>query len=134
MRAVRAAGGVVTQVTDNGTLEVLLVHRPGYRDWTFPKGKADEGERWRDTALREVEEETGYHCRLHAKLPSISYLDRKGRDKEVRYWVMTVISGTFAANDEVDKVEWLSVDDARKRLSYKRDHLLLEALPTLAPA
>src|SRR4051794_25263084 len=108
---VRAAGGIVWRV-DVGVLTVLLVHRPKYGDWTFPKGKLEVGESDAEAAHREVEEETGFDCVLGRELPSVRYLDNKGRSKQVRYWEMTVAGGTFAANDEVDDLEWLDLEAA----------------------
>jgi 8-oxo-dGTP pyrophosphatase MutT (NUDIX family) len=67
---------------------VLLVHRPRYRDWTFPKGKVEQGETDEQAAVREVEEETGLRCELGSELPSIEYTDLKLRHKTVRYWAM----------------------------------------------
>ena len=84
---IRAAGGVPVRQA-GGDLEVLLVHRPRYDDWTFPKGKAEPGESDVECALREVEEETGLRCELGRELPSTSYVDGKGRPKRVRYWLM----------------------------------------------
>ena len=69
-------------------VEVLLVHRPHYDDWTFPKGKRDEGETDEQAAVREVEEETSLRCVLGPELPEVHYIDRNGRPKVVRYWVM----------------------------------------------
>jgi 8-oxo-dGTP diphosphatase len=111
---------------------VLLVHRPRYDDWTFPKGKARHGESDERCALREVEEETGLRCRLEEELPSTAYPDSKGRDKRVRYWWMKALEGSAPPQHEVDAVEWLAVSDARGRLSYRRDHDVLEALVALA--
>jgi 8-oxo-dGTP diphosphatase len=124
---VRAAGGLVVRDGTAGT-EVLLVHRPRYDDWTFPKGKVDPGESDEDAALREVEEETGFRCALEAELPSTTYVDAKGRPKLVRYWRMRVVDGAFAANNEVDQIEWLSAAAARVKLSYDRDRSLAEHL------
>ena len=59
--------------------EVLVVHRPAYDDWTFPKGKVERGETDEDCAVREVEEETGLRCTLGRELPSTEYKDAKGR-------------------------------------------------------
>jgi 8-oxo-dGTP diphosphatase len=120
---VRAAGGVVE---DNG--RVLLVHRPQYDDWTFPKGKAQEDESDEACALREVEEETGLRCELGDELPSTSYVDSKGRPKRVRYWRMRPVAGAFAPHDEVDELAWLPPLEAREKLSYVRDLTLLDAL------
>ena len=85
---VRAAGGVVWRRATDGEAEILLVHRPKYDDWTFPKGKCDAGEDDETCARREVEEETGLLCELGAELPSTEYIDPKGRPKVVRYWAM----------------------------------------------
>src|SRR5215469_10943083 len=66
--------------------KVVLVHRPKYDDWSFPKGKCDEGESDEECALREVEEETGLRCELLDEIGKTSYIDSKGRPKTVRYW------------------------------------------------
>ena len=111
-----------------GGLEVLLVHRPRYDDWTLPKGKLDARERHATAALREVEEETGLRCTLGPELASTSYRDRKGRAKHVRYWAMTPIGGRFTPTDEVDDLRWLPLDDAKAVLTYGRDPAVLDAL------
>jgi 8-oxo-dGTP diphosphatase len=118
---VRAAGGVVWRTDEGGATEILLVHRPKYDDWTFPKGKAEPGESDEATAVREVEEETGLTCRLGAELVESHYEDNRGRPKVVRYWEMTVESGAFAPNQEVDEVRWVSARTAADLLSYGRD-------------
>lgn len=122
---VRAAGGLVVRDGDDGA-EVLLVHRPKYDDWTFPKGKVDPGESDEDAAVREVEEETGYRCTLELELPSTRYIDARGRPKLVRYWLMRVVDGEFVVNNEVDEIEWLNPAEARARLTYDRDRELAE--------
>jgi 8-oxo-dGTP pyrophosphatase MutT (NUDIX family) len=122
---VRAAGGVVIRPAGD-TVEVLLVHRPRYDDWTFPKGKGAPGESDEDTARREVEEETGYRCRLGVEVARTEYVDDRGRDKIVRYWDMAVIDGTFAPNDEVDVVVWLGPAAARTQLTYEHDRRVLD--------
>ena len=103
---VKAAGGVVWRRGDRG-IEVALVHRPRYDDWSFPKGKLDAGESWEDGALREVEEEIGLRCRLGHELPHTSYRDPKGRAKVVRYWMMEPLDGEFVPSNEVDEMRWL---------------------------
>ena len=90
---VRAAGGLVVRDGEAGP-QVLLVHRPRYDDWTFPKGKVDAGESDEHAAIREVEEETGYRCALEAELPSTRYFDNRGRPKLVRYWHMRVMTAS----------------------------------------
>jgi 8-oxo-dGTP pyrophosphatase MutT (NUDIX family) len=123
---VRAAGGVVWR-EDDGEVVVLLVHRPKYGDWTFPKGKLEEGESDAEAAYREVDEETGFECVLGPELPSVLYVDHKARTKQVRYWEMTVAGGSFEPNDEVDGIEWLSVKAARRQLTYDHDRDVLDA-------
>jgi 8-oxo-dGTP diphosphatase len=119
--AVRAAGGVVQRGGD-----VLLVHRPSYDDWTFPKGKAEEGESDEDCALREVHEETGLRCVLEDELPSTHYVDAKGRPKRVRWWRMRVQADDgFTANEEVDELRWVDQVTAADLLTYRRDVTLL---------
>ena len=124
---VRAAGGVVWR-RRRGVVEVMLVHRPRYDDWSLPKGKADPGEPDEECALREVWEETGLRCRLGPELASASYTDRKGRPKMVRYWAMTAGDGVFEPHDEVDEVRWLALDEARELLTYPRDGEILTSL------
>jgi 8-oxo-dGTP diphosphatase len=131
---VRAAGGLVWRdgvETDHGNVrrrvvEVVLIHRPGHDDWSFPKGKLDKGESSEEAAVREVEEETGLVCELGDEIDSARYFDGKGRLKEVRYWVMHVV-GThpWAPNDEVDRRLWVSVGDAAELLTYAHDRELL---------
>lgn len=126
---VHAAGAVLRREAPDGW-EVLVVHRPIYDDWTFPKGKRDPGESDEDCARREVEEETGLRCELGAELPGTGYADRKGRPKVVRYWVATEVGGSFAPNDEVDAIAWLAPAEARSRLTYARDLPVLDAAVT----
>ncbi|HEX8769535.1 MAG TPA: NUDIX hydrolase [Acidimicrobiales bacterium] len=125
---VRAAGGVVRRAGPGGETEVLLVHRPKYDDWTIPKGKLDPGESDLEAALREVEEETGLQCDIVRELPGVSYTDRDGRDKTVRYWEMTPVAGQFVPNHEVDEARWLPVADALNLLTYPRDREVLSEL------
>jgi 8-oxo-dGTP diphosphatase len=126
--AVRAAGGVVWRRGPGGEIEVLVVHRPRYDDWSLPKGKCDRGEGDDECARREVLEETGLDCDLGPELPSTRYADRFGRDKVVRYWAMTPGPGRFVPGDEVDRVEWLPVSAATARLTYDRDQPIVEAI------
>jgi 8-oxo-dGTP pyrophosphatase MutT (NUDIX family) len=123
---VRAAGGVVFRRTDRGDIEVALVHRPSYDDWTFPKGKRIAGERDRQTASREVQEETGLAVRLDRRLGTVEYRDRKDRPKTVVYWLMTPTGGVFRPSAEVDEMRWVPMGQAANLLTYPHDRALLE--------
>jgi 8-oxo-dGTP diphosphatase len=121
---VRAAGGLIVR-RQAGRLEVALVHRPVHQDWSYPKGKLEEGETFEDAAQREVLEETGLICRLLRFVGHTDYIDRKGRPKVVAYWVMAAVAGTFVPNVEVDEFRWVDVAAAGGLLSYERDRELL---------
>jgi 8-oxo-dGTP diphosphatase len=147
-KVVRAAGGAVwRRVTSAGgegaggegdapeggvderDIEVMLVHRPRYDDWSFPKGKCEPRESDEAAALREVDEETGLRCRLGAELETVEYRDGQGRPKVVRYWAMTVESSTpRSPDDEVDTTRWLPLDEAQVLLSYERDRIVARSL------
>lgn len=124
---VRAAGGIVVQNGD-GEVRLVVVHRPLYDDWTLPKGKCEAGESWEDCALREVEEETGLRCHLLGPVGTTEYIDRKGRQKQVRWWLMRPESGELKGQAEVDEARWLSPAQAVETLSYERDRSLLQPL------
>jgi 8-oxo-dGTP diphosphatase len=126
---VRAAGGLVLR-DDGDAVRVLLVHRPR-GDWTFPKGKADPGETDPETALREVEEETGLRCALGDPVGETRYTDAAGRPKVARYWLMTATETAheFESNREIDGLRWCTRREAAKLLSYLPDRRLLADLP-----
>ncbi len=133
-REVRAAGGVVMRDRAGGGVEVLLVHRPKYDDWSLPKGKLDPGESWEEAAVREVLEETGLRCRLGRELDSVTYRDRKGRPTKVRYWLMEPREDAgFAPNDEVDELRWLELPAAALLLTYAHDQELVAGLAAGRP-
>ncbi|HSX67350.1 NUDIX hydrolase [Nocardioides sp.] len=127
-RPVVAAGAVVLR-RRGGLLEVLLVHRPKYDDWSFPKGKLDRGEHAAVAAVREVGEETGLAVRLGRPLDDQLYVVQGGRTKVVHYWVARALDGddvsAYVANREVDQVVWLPAEVAEERLTYERDRATL---------
>lgn len=126
---VLAAGGVLWRC-EPGDPEVALVHRPKYDDWSLPKGKAKAGEHLLVTALREVTEETGYSPRIGPYLVTLKYRVTSGghsSNKVVAYWSMRCAGGSFRVNSEVDRMEWLPLDEARRRLTAKSDRAVLDA-------
>ena len=127
MSVVRAAGGIPVRDGPDG-IEVLVVHRPRYSDWSFPKGKCLPDESDEACALREVGEETGLECALEEELPSTSYRDSKDRPKRVRYWRMRIVGGSLGFENEVDDARWVSLPEAEALLSYDRDREVVRAL------
>jgi 8-oxo-dGTP pyrophosphatase MutT (NUDIX family) len=124
---VQAAGGLVVR-RERGELQIALVHRPVHQDWSFPKGKLEDGESFEEAALREVGEETGLSCRLLRFIGHTEYIDRKGRPKAVAYWVMEALEGAFTPNAEVDELRWVGLPEATRMLSYPRDQELAAVL------
>jgi 8-oxo-dGTP diphosphatase len=126
-RDVLAAGAVVTRKGK----QVLLVHRPAYDDWSFPKGKLDRGEHPAAAAVREVAEETGLHVRLGPPLESQRY-PNGARMKSVSYWHGWVVGDDdvsgYRVNDEIDEVAWVPLDKAADLLTYPRDRETLAEL------
>jgi 8-oxo-dGTP diphosphatase len=120
-KVIEAAGGLLWRPALGGVgIEVALVHRPKYDDWSIPKGKLNSGEQPVLGALREVLEETGYQGVPGRPLGEIHYL-KDGAPKRVRYWAMRVAGGEFAPNAEVDQMMWLPPREARRHLAPDRD-------------
>lgn len=120
---IKAAGAVLWRDAD-GDVEVAVVHRRRYDDWSLPKGKLDRGETIPACAAREVMEETGYECVLGRYLLQTSYKVR-GDAKTVDYYAAEAVSGSFLANDEVDSLKWLPVAEAASVLTYAHDRDVL---------
>ncbi|NDL58698.1 NUDIX hydrolase [Phytoactinopolyspora mesophila] len=133
---VRAAGGVVWR-SKGADVEIIVVHRPKYDDWSLPKGKLDPGETWEEAAAREVREETGLEVELGPFVDQVEYVehgskaDRFRRPKVVRFWAMRAVGGTFTPHREVDAVRWLSPHDAIQLLTHELDHGTVQRFLTL---
>ena len=127
---VEAAGCVLWRVGPGG-LEVLLVHRPRYDDWSWPKGKLEDGESFPVAAVREVAEETGFTVRLGLPLPAARYRLGENTDKQVRYWAAAGAPGEAPASPlplEVDESRWVPAAEAAQMLSRRGDRSQLEAV------
>ncbi|MEX0913947.1 MAG: NUDIX hydrolase [Demequina sp.] len=133
-----AAGALVWRIRDD-ELQVLAVHRPRYDDWSWPKGKIDKGETLPQCAIREVAEETGKQITLGQPLPTLRYTIDSGKTKVVKYWAAQTTSSKApcltarpkvksAPKHEIDKKRWLTVEEARKKITQKYDLKPLEAL------
>lgn len=122
-KIVYAAGAVLWRKRRKA-VEVALIHRPRYDDWSLPKGKVDPGETEPVTAVREILEETGQHAHLGRRLGAVSYPVQQGV-KKVRYWTARALGGGFVPNHEVDDLVWLPVADAMKELHYPYDRKIL---------
>lgn len=130
-----AAGAVVwRRPRDGGPVEVALVHRPKYDDWSLPKGKLDPGETAMVAAVREVTEETGLNCRLGRYLGRVTYpVPGHRKLKRVDYWAATPVGGEFVTNSEVDQLRWHRVDRVMDQLSYPMDRRIIRNFLRLPP-
>ena len=122
-----AAGGVVWRRDVKGEIEVLLVHRPRYDDWSLPKGKLEEGEALISCAYREILEETGLSVKLGPYVGSVEYYVPDGL-KSVAYWCAALIeeSSFFHPNAEVDQILWLDLESATRRATRESDQYILD--------
>lgn len=136
-KVVPAAGAVLWRrssdvINDPASVEIAVIHRPRYDDWSLPKGKVDPGETEPVTAVREVYEETGYTARLGRRLGSVSYAIPPGT-KRVWYWAAQATGGDFAPNAEVDKLIWLPAHAAMEQLQYPYDRKVLRRFGKYPP-
>ncbi|QFQ02616.1 Putative mutator protein MutT4 [Corynebacterium urogenitale] len=115
---------------DAERMEIAIVHRPHYDDWSLPKGKVDPGENLAGTAIREIKEETGLDATLGWLLGYVHY-PVGSRTKVVYYWTAEVVSGNFEENNEVDELRWVSFDEAAELLSYDVDRDVIRAAESL---
>ncbi len=123
---IRAAGALLWRESSAGEIEVALVHRPRYGDWSLPKGKIDENETALACAYREVFEETGIKARFTRQLGAVEYEDN-GAQKRVKYWVAQALGASdFVANDEVDQLRWLKPSDSIELATHQSDKEMIE--------
>jgi 8-oxo-dGTP diphosphatase len=123
---IRAAGALLWRESSAGEIEVALVHRPRYDDWSLPKGKIDENETPLACAYREVFEETGIKARFTRQLGSVEYEDN-GTQKRVKYWVAQALgTSDFVANEEVDQLRWLKPSDSIELATHQSDKEMIE--------
>ncbi|CAM4154518.1 NUDIX hydrolase [Janibacter anophelis] len=125
------AAGTLPWRRRRGRLQVALVHRPRYDDWSWAKGKLDRGETFPVAGVRETLEETGLRVRLGHPLPTTTYTVASGSGravKEVRYWAAEVTGGDGGLVHEIDEVAWLEADEALERLTYAHDRAQMDAL------
>jgi 8-oxo-dGTP diphosphatase len=125
MDIIRAAGGLVWRQDRDGSRRLAVVHRPHRRDWSLPKGKLEEGERWDEAAVREVREETGCKARIVSFAGVVHYVPRE-TPKVVLFWNMELVSeGRLRFPEEVDEIAWLSGKEALRRLDHETERELL---------
>jgi 8-oxo-dGTP diphosphatase len=129
---IKAAGGVVWRLAsdaDGARIEVAIIHRPRYDDWSIPKGKLAPGESQLEGGIREVMEETGYRVQPGRSLGEVRYLknSRSGtREKVVHYWSMRAVGGGFTPSAEVDELRWMPLEEAHEIVTRASDRDLLE--------
>lgn len=140
-KPILAAGAVLWRPVDGSSsdersreeqqgVEVAIIHRPRYDDWSLPKGKLDALETEPAAAVREIYEETGHRAHLGQALATVRYPVLQG-DKRVRYWAARALSGEFTATAEVDDLVWMSAKDAMGKLSYPHDRKVLRRFTKL---
>ncbi|HUF54804.1 MAG TPA: NUDIX hydrolase [Dehalococcoidia bacterium] len=135
-KLIRAAGGVLWRAvagSNGNSVEVAIIHRPRYDDWSIPKGKLNAGEIEIEGAVREVTEETGFRATIVSPLGEVTYI-KEDRPKVVRYWAMRAKGGVFTPGREVDELRWLPIDEAISLVTMDRDRDLLRRFLAAPPA
>ncbi len=125
VKIVPAAGGLVWRQA-GGERELIVIYRRRRQDWTLPKGKVKEGESWLDCAIREVQEETGFHVEIGSHAGCVCY-ETGAITKVVRYWNMRPIGESrFESSEEVQSVHWMTIREAVKRLDHEGERDLVK--------
>ena len=123
---IQAAGAVLWRKSDTSQLEIAVIHRPRYDDWSLPKGKVESGESHISAGYREIQEETGYESTFGPEIGTVVY-KLEGAPKEVRYWAAAATLKTGTPNpQEVDEVLWLEPKKAKEKLSNKDDRAIVD--------
>ena len=131
---IRAAGALLWRETTERTIEIALIHRPKYDDWTLPKGKIEEGETALQCAYRELIEETGITASFTRQLGTVEY-EESGQRKRVIFWAAQCAkdASQFIANEEVDQLEWLSPELALSKATHESDQEMIENFLSQSP-
>ena len=123
---IQAAGAVLWRNSDTSQLEIAVIHRPRYDDWSLPKGKVESGESHISAGYREIQEETGYESTFGPEIGTVVY-KLEGAPKEVTYWAAAATVKTGTPNpQEVDEVLWLEPKKAKEKLSNKDDRAIVD--------
>jgi 8-oxo-dGTP diphosphatase len=129
---IRAAGALLWRESSELKIEIALIHRPRYDDWSLPKGKIEEGESSLRCAFREVIEETGITPQFGRELGSVEYKEPAGL-KRVKYWAAKPLTDEFQPNEEVDEIKWLNTEDALSVATHESDRSIIENFLTQDP-
>ena len=129
---IRAAGALLWRENSELKIEIALIHRPRYDDWSLPKGKIEEGESSLRCAFREVIEETGITPQFGLELGSVEYKEPAGL-KRVKYWAAKALTDEFLPNEEVDEIAWLNPEDALTRATHESDRTIIESFLAQEP-
>ena len=124
---IRAAGALLWRDNSDLSIEVALIHRPRYDDWSLPKGKLEMGETALQCAYREVQEETGIRATFTRQLGTVEY-EESGQEKRVKYWAAhcALTNSEFVPNEEVDQLKWLSPNQALEQATHDSDKSIIE--------